>query len=80
MKHSPGDNNVYPWGVSIKLVAEIFWQNWIIFIWVQLASRWQVDGEDIEDGQKDGEDVIVQNFDDEQTSYETDSSSSNEKD
>ena len=42
--------------------------------------NWQVDGEDIEDGQKDGEDVIVQNFDDEQTSDETDSSSSSEKD
>ena len=40
----------------------------------------EVDGEDIEDGQKDGEDVIVQNFDDEQTSDETDSSSSSEKD
>ena len=40
----------------------------------------QVDDEDIEDGQKDGEDVIVQNFDDEQTSDETDSSSSSEKD
>ena len=42
--------------------------------------NWQVDGEDIEDGQKDGEDVIVQHFDDEQTSDETDSSSSSEKD
>ena len=27
--------------------------------------NWQVDGEDIEDGQKDGEDVIIQHFDDE---------------
>ena len=42
--------------------------------------NWQVDGEDIADGQKDGEDFIVQNFDDEQTSDETDSSSSSEKD
>ena len=57
------------------------WQK--IFDKAELFSyecNWQVDGEDIEDGQKDGEDVIVQNFDDEQTSDETDSSSSSEKD
>ena len=57
------------------------WQK--IFDKAELFSyecNWQVDGEDIEDGQKDGEDVIVQNFEDEQTSDETDSSSSSEKD
>ena len=65
-------NGAYPSNLWHKIFdkAELF----------SYECNWQVDGEDIEDGQKDGEDVIVQNFDDEQTSDETDSSSSSEKD